>query len=193
MFESLKPLLIATGLLIALSIGWYFLLYRPDAKKLESVEADFEDLVLKVQSFSVSEAQISTFETQIKKLDDEIALTQSKLITKEELSGTIKTLKKRAGSYGLKFTTILPDFDSLMDDPENKGAAEEVLQLHVQMKIQGRYKNFGKFTESFTSLPFLISIDDLTLLFNPKTHPKIDILVEAILYLRRYPKALSST
>ena len=80
-----------------------------------------------------------------------------------------------------------------MDDPEEKGAAENILKLHVQMKIQGRYRSFGKFAESFMSLPFHISVDELTLLFNQKIHPQIDILVDAILYLRRNPMVLNQT
>ena len=84
MSGTVKFVLIATIFLVSLAAGWYFLVYRPDARRLNSVEADVEDLILKLWSFTVSEKQIAALEAQIEKLRNQVAITESKLITKND-------------------------------------------------------------------------------------------------------------
>ncbi len=185
MSGTVKFVLIATIFLVSLAAGWYFLVYRPDAQRLNSVEGDVEDLVLKLRSFTVSEKQIAALEAQIEKLRNQVALTESKLITKDDLSFTLQQIKKRGNSYGLKFEQILPDFDSLMDDPEEETSTHGIMKLRVDMKLKGRYKRFGKFVASFGTFPFHVSIADMRIFYNQQIHPELDIVVEALLYLRR--------
>ena len=185
MSESLKPLIIATVLLLAICAGWYFVIYRPDASKLETVEQDAKDLLLRLQSFAVTDKQLAALEKQIEKLQEEIVNTQSKLIPKDQLSKIVAQIQKRGKARGLKFDIMIPDFDSLINDPDEGNVIEDLLKLKVHMKIQGRYKNFGKFTDSFAGLPFYISVDELLLVYNEQIHPEIEILMDAVLYLRR--------
>ena len=65
----------------------------------------------------------------------------------------------------------------------------EILQLTVHFKLQGYYKNFGKFLSSLDKLPFYISLGEIMLVYNERVYPKIDIQMDVVLYLRQHGAA----
>ncbi|MFQ5751340.1 MAG: type 4a pilus biogenesis protein PilO, partial [bacterium] len=120
----------------------------------------------------------------IEKMQDEIREKQKKIIPKDDLALIVQEIQRKGRTFGLKFDTVIPDYETLMNDPGTEKESEEVLKLTVHMKLQGFYKSFGRFVESLNSLPFYLSIGELTLVYNEKIYPEVEILVDTVLYLR---------
>jgi len=188
MTETLKTVLIASALLLTLCFGWFFFLYQPKASRLETVKEETQDLVFKLQSMGVTEAQVAALEKHVEVIKNDIKLTQNKIIFKDDLPAAIKEIKNSGSKFGLKFHKIIPDYASLINSKENEQKANAgLLRLIVHFKLQGYYKSFGKFLSSLEKLPFYISLGGVTLVYNDSIHPQVDVLFDGVLFLRDNP------
>ncbi len=184
MTETLKTALIASALLIALCLGWFFFLYQPKTSKLAIVKKETQDLIFKVKSIRVTNAEVIALGKQVEAAKNEIKLTQRKIIFKDDLPAAIKKIKNSGSKFGLKFHQIIPDYTSLINSREEEQEANTgLLKLTVHFKLQGYYKSFGKFLSSLDKLPFLVSLGEVTIIYNDNIHPQLTILFDGVLFL----------
>ena len=184
MTETLKTALIASALLIALCLGWFFFLYQPKTSKLEIVKKETQDLIFKVKSIRVTNAEFIALGKQVEIIKNDIKLTQEKIIFKDDLPAALKKIKNSGSKFGLKFHQIIPDYPSLINSKENEQEANAgLLRLIVHFKLQGYYKSFGKFLSSLDKLPFYMSLREVTIVYNDSIHPQLDVLFDGVLFL----------
>lgn len=185
MTEALKTVLIAGALLIILCLGWFFFLYQPKSSRLETVKKETQEIVFKLRSMRVTEAQVVALEKQVEVVKNDIKLTQDKIIFKDDLPAAIKEIKINGSKFGLKFHKIIPDYSSLLNSKESEQESNAgLLRLTVHFKLQGYYKSFGKFLSSLDKLPFYMSLEEVTIVYNDSIHPQLDILFDGVLFLR---------
>lgn len=177
-------MLIASALLLTLCLGWFFLLYTPKVSKMETIKEETQNIVFKLQSLQVTDEQVESLEKQVELLESQTKRTQNKIMTKDDLQEAVAAMRKIGRRFGLKFHKIIPDYSSLIGSDDAEQLNPEVLKLTVHLKLQGYYTNFGKFLSSLDELPFYVSLGEMTLVYNPVIHPEIDILLDAVVYLR---------
>ncbi|MFQ5675152.1 MAG: hypothetical protein ACE5G1_04585 [bacterium] len=182
--STAKTVLIASAFLLTLCFGWFFLLYQPKVSKMETIKEETQNIIFKLQSLRVTEEQVASLEKQVELLKRQTKLTQNKIMTKDDLQAAIAAMRKIGRRFGLKFDKIIPDYPSLIGSNDAKQSNPEVLKLIIHFKMQGYYMNFGKFLSSLDKLPFYVSLGEMTLVYNPLIHPEIDILLDAVVYLR---------
>ncbi len=184
MTETLKTALIASAFLIALCLGWFFFLYQPESSKLAIVKKETQDLIFKVKSIRVTNAEVIALGKQVESIKNDLKLTQEKIIFKHDLPAAIKKIKNSGSKFGLKFHQIIPDYSSLINSKEKEQEANAgLLKLTVHFKLQGYYKSFGKFLSSLDKLPFLVSLGEVTIIYNADIHPQLTILFDGVLFL----------
>ncbi|MFQ5604858.1 MAG: type 4a pilus biogenesis protein PilO [bacterium] len=181
--QSLKSLFLILALTILIGMGWYFAVYRPDWVKLQAFKEESKKLLVQLQSFKVTDAQISALQAQVEKIQDEILTTRSKLIPKENLSQAVNELRNCGSRFGLKFNQVIPEYKSLIKLPDVEQTPSEIINLPVHVKLQGYYKNFGRFVEALRELPFYVSVGEVIIVYNEAIHPRVEILVDMILFL----------
>lgn len=185
MSESLRTLIVATLLLVLICLGWFFLLYRPGVSKVTTISEDSKELLAKLQSFHVSDGQIKALEKQVEILKRDIRLKKAKIVPKDELSTVVRQFQQKGRGFGLKFHSIIPDYESLIRvENEERESGSEVLKLTVHIKLQGSYRSFGRFLDSLDEFPFLISLAEMNVMYNSSIFPELDILLDIVLYLR---------
>ncbi len=190
MTETLKTVLIASALLIALCVGWFFFLYQPKVSRLETVKEETQDIVFKLKSIHVTEAQVSALEKQVEIIKKNVKLKQKKIIFKDDLPAAIMEIKKTGGKFGLKFDQIIPDYSSLLNSEENEQESNsELLKLIVHFKLQGYYRNFGQFLGSLNELPFYMSLGEVRIGYNDSIHPEVDVLFDGVLFVHDKSKS----
>ncbi len=181
---TLKAVLIASAILIALGLGWFFFFYQPKTSRLEIVKKETQDLIFKVKSIRVTNAEFIALGKQVEIIKNDIKLTQEKTIFKDDLPAALKKIKNSGSKFGLKFHQIIPDYPSLINSKENEQEANAgLLTLIVHFKLQGYYKSFGKFLSSLDKLPFYMSLREVTIVYNDSIHPQVDILFDGVLFL----------
>lgn len=181
MSTSMKTIIVAVSALILIFTGWFFLLYRPKVSDLHSLKEDTQNLVLKLQSFRVSDQQILILEKEAENLGKEIEGKRAKILPKDQLPLVIQQFRSKGTKFGLKFEQMIPDYETLIKVEDEK--VSEVLKLTVHMKLQGHYKNLGQFIDSIDQLPFLVSFGDIRISYEASIFPELVILMDAILYL----------
>jgi Tfp pilus assembly protein PilO len=184
MSESRLTLILAVVLLFVMCLAWFFVFYQPRKVEVYALKQDTENLLVKLRSFRVTDKQIVSLEKQIEKLEEEIAVTQSKVFAKSNLPFIVRQIEKKGRIYGLKFSNILPEYDSLVRFPEAEEQRSDLIKLVVHFKIQGSYKNFGKFIENLADLPFFISLGEISLYYNEDIYPELEITLDVVLYLQ---------
>ncbi len=183
--DLLKPFLATLAVLIGASVGWYVFLYRPDLSKSQALKEQTEELMMQLQSLRVTDVQVSTLQTQIEKLQLELAKTTARVRPKDDLPKLIAEIKARGAAHGLTFVSIIPEYNALVQQPENQDA--EIIKLIVHFQIRGYYKNFGRFIETLAALPFFVSLGDFSLIYEESVFPQVLINVDLALFLSQTP------
>ncbi|MFQ5706414.1 MAG: type 4a pilus biogenesis protein PilO [bacterium] len=184
MAESKRVLIFAVVLLVVVSLGWYFVFYQPKASSIITLKEDSQRLLLKLKSLQVTDKRIATLENQIEKLQDQIDQHRTKIWPKSDMPRMVKQIEKQGRVFGLKFQSVIPEYDALMSLPDASRRKGDLLELTVHFKLQGSYKNFGRFVESLQKLPFVISLGEMSMVFNKELYPELEIMLDAVLYLR---------
>ncbi len=184
MWRVFKTVFALAGLVLLACAVWYLGFYQPQISRRALLRQETEQLSLQLQSFRVSDQQLRALASQIDTLRAYLEGTRRRLVPKSELPMAIELLRRQGRKYGLKFEQIIPDYDQLLPAPDAETSAGEVLPLTVHLKMQGRYRNFGRFVASLPALPFFVSLGEVSLVYNEAVHPEIDILTDAILFLR---------
>jgi len=185
MSESLRTLLIAIFLLLCVIGGWFFLHFHPRKSQLASIRERTEDLLSNIQSFRTTSQEVARLDAKIAILQKNLAATSSKLITKKDLSRAVKQIAKEGRKYGLAFDKIIPDYSSLVSAENVSTEASPVMRLTLHLKMRGRYKSFGRFLKNLEHLPFGVSAGEISLVYDESLSPRLRILMDAVLFLRR--------
>ncbi len=189
MFKAFKTLIVA-GVMLALSCtSWYVFFYRPQTSRLATLKQESERMLLTLQSFRVSDTQLKALEAQVDSLHQEIERTRQRLMPKHDLPLAIAQIRTLAGRFGLTLERVLPDYVTLLPAPDDPNAGGEILKLTVHLQMQGRYRDLGRFMESLRELPFFVSVGELTIAYNEAIHPRLNIMLDAVLFLRLGSKA----
>ena len=62
-------------------------------------------------------------------------------------------------------------------------ARGEIYKLVMHIQLQASYKSFGRFLEAMGKVPFMVSLGEITIAYNPEHFPRLTIEMELILYL----------
>ena len=182
MSDGWKTIIIACLVLTALLCSWFFLLYKPKISRVQTLKDESNNVLLKLRSMRVTEVQVAALRSQVESLKTEIERTQRRVVPKDVLPDIVKSIQKKSEKHGLKFLSILPDYNSLMSKVD--GVKSDVLKLTIHMKMQGDYVSLGNFIESLASSPFYISVGEMTLSYSTKIYPQLDIVIDTQVYLR---------
>jgi len=184
MSESLKSIIIASVLLIILAGTWFLFLYQPEVSKLQLLKEKTEDVLLQLQSLRVTDEQLNALEQKVAVLRAEIATAQSRIMPKNDLPAIVDKLRRKGERYGMKFNNIIPDYNSLVDAQTEEQAETDILQLTIHLKMQGYYKNLGRFIESLEDMPVFVSVGELSINYQEKVHPELEIFLDVIVFLK---------
>ncbi|RMF63780.1 MAG: hypothetical protein D6743_10280 [Calditrichaeota bacterium] len=182
MTETVRTLIVASAVLLIICVGWFFFLYKPEIAKLQVLKEDTEKLMLKLQSLRVNDEQLKALQKQAELQDTELRRLEARLVHKEDLPMLVTALKRRGKRFGLRFDRILPDYDHLMEGGQENPA--RALKLVIHLKLQGRYKSLGKFIDSLNDLPYLLSVGEVTLNYDQRIYPELEIILDVAAYLQ---------
>jgi len=139
MKEHAKVLLIVGGCLLAICASWVFFLYRPEISRAGALREESEQLMAKLRSLQVTDAQIADLEESVRGLQAELERTQSRVVPRDSLPAAVQRIRRHAARYGIKLYKILPDYDTLVSSKEGEATAISVKSLTLYMKLRGRY------------------------------------------------------
>ncbi len=183
MSDSTKTLLLAVVVLLALCAGWFMVHYRPNLIKVQALQQKKEELMDQIRGFRISAAELDALEQQVKMQRQSLKTTRARLVQKDELGQAVEQIRNGGKRHGLQFQQIIPDYASLMTIGSLSDAATEVQKLTVHLNMRGGYKNFGRFLESLSKLPFLVSLGDVSVVYHKGAQPELELVADAQLFV----------
>ncbi len=184
MKEHAKVLIVVGACLLAMCASWLFFLYRPGLSRAAALSTESQRLMTQLRSLQVTDAQIAALEENVRSLESELGKMQSRVVPRDSLPAAVARIRRHAARYGIKPYKIIPDYDALVSAKENGIPASPVKPLTLHMKLRGRYLHLGRFLKHCGELPFLVSVGDLTLGYDERSYPELEILLDLRIFIR---------
>lgn len=170
------------------NLGWLVLIYTPKQAQLRELHAKINDLSLRVAGLVAQDRQIADVEAEIDSTQKKIAHLEQRIYHKGQLRDMIRIIEQRGTLYGLRCSSIMPDYDALLRvDAKLREELGPLVILPVEFTLQGDFIDFGRFVESVDTLPFLFSISKLNVEATAESYPQVMVRMEGVLYLTESP------
>jgi len=183
MNNSKKSLIAAFAALVAICAAWFVLLYKPNLNEMKLIEQKSEKLISSIQILKSNLKTMDGLEADVISLRQKIKQQHEKTIDRAGLQSAVNLLNKHGKKHGLRFNKILPDYESLMNEQALK-ITGTVVPFGLNLQMQGRYKNLGKFLETMKDLPILLSVKEFSIDYNEEVFPDLMLMVELQLFMR---------
>jgi Tfp pilus assembly protein PilO len=185
-YNKAKNQLILKGfVLIAVVIGWLFLLYNPtssDIKALNAAIKSEEDSLIAVERYK---SQDEALQFRIENLNLEVEEWDNSFPPRKELVSLAKQLISYFADYGLELTEMQPSLFELyaLEHAGNTVAGQFVSKQLLKMTLKGRYLNLGRTLEHVNQLPFKVTVADVALSSIPNERPELEIKLDMFIYV----------
>jgi Tfp pilus assembly protein PilO len=183
-----KNLLVTGAVILSATAVWFLFIYKPRVSHLQKVEQEIKMFAHELKSVVAQESQIAGMKKQIAVTQEKIVAWEQRIYSKDRLPQILSDLENRGRGYGLKFSSIMPDYDALLSvDAEMRQSLGPLIILPVELQIQGAYKDFGRFVESFDDLPFAFSVRRAHIEITPESYPDLVMRLEGVVFLTEAP------
>lgn len=180
--------LIISGVVMVGAIAlWYFLLYAPVVSETAAFErklATEEDSVQAIKKYQIN---VSVLNTKIDTLRTQLAVWDARFPERTQIVSLATQILNYGTSHGLDLVEVKPSLYELYA-LERSGAhvsGRYVMQLPLSCHFRGEYLNLGPALEQIASLPFNVTIADVSLDPWKGHYPVLDIHLRLFLYVRQ--------
>ncbi len=156
---------------------WYFFINMPQVQNLNQVNLKLNEISQQVSVARRAQINLKQIKQRFQKEQEQLQQEKEKFIRKDQLSKVTQELRKLAEKYNLKMTDFSPGFNDYFDKQK-----KTIVPLPISISFIGRYLQIGKFLESWSTLPFYLVPQEVTLQKLDKNGYDIQAIVEAKLY-----------
>ncbi|HAA05546.1 MAG TPA: hypothetical protein DCZ69_01065 [Syntrophobacteraceae bacterium] len=171
MTTAQKALVFALTFLL-LGVGFYYLRYKPQATKIESLEAEISAQKKKLDELKLAKTQAEKLEGEIAKLEEEFNQLVKLLPDQREIPGLLGSVSKLAAQSGLEQVSFLPQPEQMHDF---------YATIPVRVELAGSYHELGVFLDKVSKLDRIVKVDSLTLT-RMKQPPKLQVGCTVLTY-----------
>jgi len=174
-----KKIFITLSLSLVLIIGgWILFINHSQGQRLAEVNLQLKIISTKVWNARKAKSSLDLMKTKYEEEQKNLIKEQTRFINKNNLSLVAEKLQIFAKKNNLKLMDFAPLLDSYFSEPKQK----KIVTLPINIGINGRYLDIGRFLENLPTLPFYLVADEILL---KRVSPKQNILraeIKAKLY-----------
>ncbi len=151
------PMPVRIGALVALAaaiiagMGWF--LVKPAMADLEDAQSKEQDLRQKFKNMQSKAAQLDAYKEQKRKLEESLAGKLDQLPTETELEDLLVDLSQTSIAAGLTVNYF---------EPGSERKQEFYAEYPIELRVSGKYHEFGKFVSGLASLPRIVTLHDIS-------------------------------
>lgn len=150
-----KPVRIGALLALAAAIlagmGWF--LVKPAVADLENAQSKEQELRDEFKTMQSKAAKLDAYEEQKKKLEESLAGKLDQLPTQTELEDLLVDLSQTSIAAGLTVNYF---------EPGSERKQEFYAEYPIELRVSGKYHEFGKFVSGLASLPRIVTLHDIS-------------------------------
>jgi len=143
--------LVLLAVAILLGMGWF--LVKPAMADLEDAQQEEKELRDKFKTMQSKAAQLEAYEEQKKKLEESLAGKLDQLPTETELEDLLVDLSQTSIAAGLTVNYF---------EPGSERKQEFYAEYPIDLRVSGKYHEFGKFVSGLASLSRIVTLHDIS-------------------------------
>lgn len=151
----LKQRALALGmLLVMIAVGFFYFVYKPNAKKIRVGREDLATLTSEVQNLQAIEAKNIKFKQMIAELTGQLDQSRQQLPGEREIPLLLEQIAHFGKEAGVEFISFRP---------AGEIAKDFYNEVPMALAIRGPFHNIGSFLDKISHYPRIISVSNLSL------------------------------
>lgn len=139
-------------LCVAVGVGWYFLDIKDQYRKLDGVARQEQDLRAEFERKQARAANLEAYREQLAEMRESFGAMLRQLPNKTEVADLLVDVSQTGLAAGLEFELFKPQAEAPKDFYS---------ELPIQIRVKGRYHEFGEFVSGLAALPRIVTIHDV--------------------------------
>jgi len=148
-----KGLAIGFVCLVLLGLGYWFD-SRAQFERLDQAKAQEEQLKKTFEIKAEKAANLDSYKQQMKEIEQSFGTMLRQLPGKTEVADLLLDINQTGLVSGLQFELF---------KPREEVSKEFYVELPIDMRVRGRYHEFGKFVSGVAALPRIVTLHDFTI------------------------------
>lgn len=168
------------AILLTLFLLDYFILMRPQLKALSKISPEIKILRNDYKTAKENITKQNYFQTEVKKLTEDIASAKEKIKTKFEVPLILERISSLADKNDLRIDQIMP----LSSGQEEILSTNEAVYslLPIDIKAKGGYHDFGKFIRAIETANVFLKVKSFKLKSGTKkANHDIELVLQAVI------------
>jgi Tfp pilus assembly protein PilO len=160
-----KLILIGVGAALLITAVWYFALWSPQGKDLDTAKADKAAAEQRASELTARLARLKKLEANADVLERDRALLATAIPTADQLDAFLLQVNERASRAGVDFVSIAPQQPGGAEAAPAAGgaAAAGPTPIGLQMQVTGDYFAILRFLEQLRDGERLVTVENFSL------------------------------
>lgn len=146
-----KVVMLAT-LVLALAVGFFFGLYQPKYKELQSLKTKIEDLNRQAAEAQKVVNNLQKYKQEYEQLQDDLKKALTELPNQKEIPSLLASIANAGKGAGLEF---------LLFKPKTEEQKEFYAAVPVDISVSGNFYSLSEFFKAVSNLPRIVNISNL--------------------------------
>jgi len=134
--------------------GFYYLQYKPQAVKIESLKREIDTQGKRLVELKKAAAQVQVLEEEIAKSQEEFNQMLALLPDQKEIPGLLDSVSRLASQAGL---------ENILFQPQPEQAQDFYAVIPVRLDLVGTYHQLATFFDTVSKLERIVKVDNLSL------------------------------
>ncbi len=171
------------AILLAVITVWFVAVYRPQSNVTRKTEAQVDKLSTEIKAITATEKRIAKLRRRLAFVDSSIQRIESRIYAKQRLPEVLLRMESQGRKYGLRFKSIFPDYTILFTEDSSQVSANGLMRVPVHFIMEGSYKSFGRYLESFPGMPWTVTVGGVDIRLMRESYPRLLIDLLAYIYV----------
>lgn len=164
MTTAQKVLIFALTYLL-LCVGFYYLKYKPQAERIQSLKTEIAGQAKKLAELKQAASQALALEAEVAKMEEEFGQLLKLLPDQREIPGLLDNISRLASQSGL---------EQISFHPQAEQPQEFYAVIPVRLELMGSYHELGVFLDRVSKLDRIVKVENLGLT-RLKQVPKLQV------------------
>lgn len=145
---------IVGAIIIIIIISFFYFIYFPDRETLKSRQEEFSKLQAKYNEQQKVLANLPRFKKELKELQEKFEESLKMLPNSREIPSLLTNISNLAKECGLEI---------FLFQPKPEVPQDFYSEIPVEMKVIGKYHDFGYFFDKISKLPRIVNIKEMSI------------------------------
>jgi len=174
-----RNILLVLSMVLIVGFGYWSLFFNARQKEdLVNVNYELEQIMAKVRSAQMARENIALLKKRYDEEQKKLHLERQRFVDKSDLSVVTGQLKQFAAKYHLQLMDFSPAFESYFASSKYN----RIIALPIELSVEGKYLDIGRFIEDWDKLPFYLVADELSITRTEYDPNMLKAQVKSLLY-----------